>query len=36
VAAQRGAGRFHLSLTHTAEVAVAFVVAERSIACSPS
>jgi holo-[acyl-carrier protein] synthase len=36
LAAHRGAGRFHLSLTHTAEVAVAFVVAERSIACSPS
>ena len=30
------AGRFHLSLTHTAEVAVAFVVAERSLPCSPS
>jgi holo-[acyl-carrier protein] synthase len=36
LAAQRGAGRFHLSLTHTAEVAVAFVVAERSSPCSPS
>jgi holo-[acyl-carrier protein] synthase len=36
LAAQRGAGRFHLSLTHTAEVAVAFVVAERTLACSPS
>jgi holo-[acyl-carrier protein] synthase len=36
LAAQRGAGRFHLSLTHTAQVAVAFVVAERTIACSPS
>jgi len=36
LAAQCGAGRFHLSLTHTAEVAVAFVVAERTVACSPS
>ena len=36
LAARRGAGRFHLSLTHTAEVAVAFVVAERSVTCSPS
>jgi holo-[acyl-carrier protein] synthase len=36
LARQCGAGRFHLSLTHTAEVAVAFVVAERSIPCSPS
>ena len=32
----RQAGRFHLSLTHTTEVAVAFVVAERSVPCSPS
>jgi holo-[acyl-carrier protein] synthase len=36
LAARCGAGRFHLSLTHTAEVAVAFVVAERSVTCSPS
>ena len=36
LAAQCQAGRFHLSLTHTAEVAVAFVVAERSVTCSPS
>jgi holo-[acyl-carrier protein] synthase len=30
------AGTFHLSLTHTTEVAIAFVVAERSPSCSPS
>jgi holo-[acyl-carrier protein] synthase len=36
LAAQSQAGRFHLSLTHTAAVAVAFVVAERSVPCSPS
>ena len=36
LAARRQAGRLHLSLTHTAEVAVAFVVAERSVPCSPS
>jgi holo-[acyl-carrier protein] synthase len=30
------AGVFHLSLTHTTEVAIAFVVAERSASCSPS
>jgi holo-[acyl-carrier protein] synthase len=30
------AARFHLSLTHTTGVAIAFVVAERSPACSPS
>ena len=36
LASRHGAGRFHLSLTHTAEVAVAFVVAERSDPCSPS
>jgi holo-[acyl-carrier protein] synthase len=40
LAARREAARFHLSLTHTAEVAVAFVVAERTaertIPCSPS
>jgi holo-[acyl-carrier protein] synthase len=35
--AQRlGAGRLHLSLTHTSELAIAFVVAERSRSCSPS
>jgi holo-[acyl-carrier protein] synthase len=28
--------RFHLSLTHTTDVAIAFVVAERSPSCSPS
>jgi phosphopantetheinyl transferase (holo-ACP synthase) len=33
LAAQRQADRLHLSLTHTAAVAVAFVVAERSGAC---
>jgi holo-[acyl-carrier protein] synthase len=36
LAARRQVGRLHLSLTHTADVAVAFVVAERSIPCSPS
>jgi len=36
LAARCQAGRFHLSLTHTAEVAMAFVVAERTVACSPS
>jgi holo-[acyl-carrier protein] synthase len=36
LAARRGAGPLHLSLTHTAEVAVAFVVAERSEPCSLS
>jgi holo-[acyl-carrier protein] synthase len=36
LAARCGAGRFHLSLTHTTEVAVAFVVAERSVPCSLS
>ena len=30
-----GAGCFHLSLTHTTEVAIAFVVAERA-PCAPS
>jgi len=35
--AQRlGAGRLHLSLTHTGEVAIAFVVAERLRSCNPS
>ncbi len=34
----RGAGRFHLSLTHTDDVAIAFVVAEQALpaACAPS
>jgi holo-[acyl-carrier protein] synthase len=32
----RGAGPFHLSLTHTADVAIAFVVAERTGSCAPS
>jgi holo-[acyl-carrier protein] synthase len=32
----RQVGRLHLSLTHTAEVAIAFVVAERGVPCSPS
>jgi holo-[acyl-carrier protein] synthase len=36
LAQRRGAGPFHLSLTHTAEVAVAFVVAEGSVPCFPS
>jgi holo-[acyl-carrier protein] synthase len=36
LAARFGAGRFHLSLTHTTELAVAFVVAERSVPCSLS
>ena len=36
LAARRQAGVLHLSLTHTAAVAVAFVVAERSVPCSPS
>jgi holo-[acyl-carrier protein] synthase len=35
-AAERGAGTLHLSLTHTTEVAIAFVVAERTQACDPS
>ena len=34
LARKHRAGPFHLSLTHTADVAIAFVVAERS--CSPS
>ena len=34
-ARSRRIGSFHLSLTHTSEVAIAFVVAERD-ACSPS
>jgi holo-[acyl-carrier protein] synthase len=36
LAARLGAGPFHLSLTHTTELAIAFVVAERSMPCSPS
>ena len=36
LAARKQAGPFHISLTHTTEVAIAFVVAERSVACSPS
>jgi holo-[acyl-carrier protein] synthase len=32
----RGAGRCHLSLTHTTDIAIAFVVAERSSPCAPS
>ncbi len=36
LARQHRAGPFHLSLTHTADVAIAFVVAERSPSCSPS
>ena len=36
VAEERDAGVFHLSLTHTTGVAIAFVVAERSRPCSRS
>ena len=36
VAARRRAGPLHLSLSHTADVAIAFVVAERSTSCAPS
>jgi holo-[acyl-carrier protein] synthase len=36
LAGAQGAGRFHLSLTHTDSVAIAFVVAEQSSACGPS
>jgi holo-[acyl-carrier protein] synthase len=36
LAAQRGVGLLHLSLTHTSQVAIAFVVAERLPSCSPS
>jgi holo-[acyl-carrier protein] synthase len=36
LAAAQGAGPFHLSLTHTTEVAIAFVVAERDASCAPS
>jgi holo-[acyl-carrier protein] synthase len=35
LAGEQGAGRFHLSLTHTDGVAIAFVVAEQS-PCAPS
>jgi holo-[acyl-carrier protein] synthase len=36
LAERQQAGVFHLSLTHTAEVAIAFVVAERASSCSLS
>jgi holo-[acyl-carrier protein] synthase len=36
LAQAHGAGAFHLSLTHTTDVAIAFVVAERAAACAPS
>ena len=36
LAAERGAGTLHLSLTHTTEVAIAFVVAEQAELCDPS
>jgi holo-[acyl-carrier protein] synthase len=36
LADRHGAGPLHLSLSHTTGVAIAFVVAERSLACSPS
>jgi holo-[acyl-carrier protein] synthase len=36
MAEAQGAGCFHLSLTHTTDVAIAFVVAERAPACAPS
>ena len=36
LAGTRGAGTFHLSLTHTDDVAIAFVVAEQSPSCTPS
>ncbi len=38
LAGARGAGRLHLSLTHTDGVAIAFVVAEqtRTASCAPS
>jgi phosphopantetheinyl transferase (holo-ACP synthase) len=35
LAGEQGAGRLHLSLTHTDAVAIAFVVAEHS-PCAPS
>jgi holo-[acyl-carrier protein] synthase len=36
LAGAQGAGAFHLSLTHTDDVAIAFVVAEQSPSCAPS
>jgi holo-[acyl-carrier protein] synthase len=36
MAQERGAGTFHLSLAHTTEVAIAFVVAEGTTSCAPS
>jgi len=36
LAGAHGAGRFHLSLTHTDGVAIAFVVAEQAASCAPS
>ena len=36
LADRRDAGLLHLSLTHTSQVAIAFVVAERHPPCSPS
>ncbi len=36
LAGAHGAGTFHLSLTHTDGVAIAFVVAEQSPSCAPS
>jgi holo-[acyl-carrier protein] synthase len=38
LAEEHGAARFHLSLTHTDDVAIAFVVAEKATgtACAPS
>ena len=36
LAGARGAASFHLSLTHTDGVAIAFVVAEESPSCAPS
>ena len=36
VAARQGAAVFHLSLTHTEHVAIAFVIAERTSSCSRS
>jgi holo-[acyl-carrier protein] synthase len=36
LAEKHQAGQFHLSLTHTTQVAIAFVVAERSASCAPS
>ena len=38
LAGAQGAGRFHLSLTHTDDVAIAFVVAEQAqpASCAPS